>query len=248
MLRQVDRRNARTVDVHFSIQHFFLHYCVAKECSDSTCTSKESSLHPPSKVLFRCLATTDFCVGLFCGTIFRASFCSLSGFRVSPKVGSLPVRTSHSSRGRLYAVFLTITTISVDRPLALLLGLKYRRVVTFKRTYMTVVIFWSVSFVAATSYLANHQITIWYGRMGIPFCVVTSMVSYLKIFLTLRRHQTQVQDNVQQQQQQQEQQEQQQQPSQASPLNIARYRKAVFSALWVKLTLVACSLQCRRIC
>ncbi len=127
---------------------------------------------------------------------------------------------------------LTLTAISVDRLLALLLRLRYRQVVTMKRTNVIVVSFWVVSSVAALSYLVDHQITIWVGRIIILFCVVTSIVSYLKIFLTLRHHQTQVQDPVQKQQQ----------PSQAVPLNIARYRKAVSSALWVQLTLVACYL------
>ena len=47
---------------------------------------------------------------------------------------------------------------------------------------------------------------------------------------TLHHRQTQVEDDVQGQQ------------SQTSHLNIARYRKAVTSALWLQLTLVACYL------
>ena len=53
---------------------------------------------------------------------------------------------------------------------------------------------------------------------------MTSVFSYTKIFLTLRRSRTQANDNAQ--------------PSQPTPLNIARYRKAVYSALWVQLALV----------
>ena len=127
---------------------------------------------------------------------------------------------------------LTMTAIGVDRLFALLLGLRYRQVVTLKRTYATAYTVWVVSIVAAISYLGNYQITIWYGRIVISFCVVTSIVSYSKIFHTLRNHHTRVQDYVQQQQQ----------ASQAIPLIIARYRKAVSSALWVQLTLVACYL------
>ena len=60
-------------------------------------------------------------------------------------------------------------------------------------------------------------------------CAITLIFSYTKIFLTLRQHQTQVQDHVQRQ-------------GQRNPLNIARYRKAVSSALRLQLTLVACYL------
>ena len=47
--------------------------------------------------------------------------------------------------------------------------------------------------------------------------------------MTLRRHQSQVEDRIHQEQ-----------PSQASPLNMARYRKAVSSALWLQSVLVIC--------
>ena len=55
-----------------------------------------------------------------------------------------------------------------------------------------------------------------------------SLSSYTKIFRTLRYHQAQAENPVQHQ------------PSQLNVLNIAQYRKAVHSALWVKLALVVC--------
>ncbi|XP_078359813.1 melanocyte-stimulating hormone receptor-like [Oculina patagonica] len=191
---------------------------------------KESSLHPPSKLLFRCLATTDLCVGLIVeplNVVYRMSLVhekwNLCRFAVDSTYITGYVLSSVS--------LLTLTAISIDRLLALLLGLRYRHVVTIKRTYVTVVVFWITSTFAATSYLLNQLITLWYSFIGIPLCVVTSIVSYSKIFLTLRHHQFQVQGHIQLEQ-----------PSQVNPLNIARYRKAVSSALWVQLTLVACYL------
>ena len=56
------------------------------------------------------------------------------------------------------------------------------------------------------------------------------MVSHAKIFRSLRHHSAQIQECVLQQ------------PSQKNTLNMARYRKAVYSALWVQLVLVACYL------
>ena len=58
--------------------------------------------------------------------------------------------------------------------------------------------------------------------------LIISLASYTKIFPTLRYHQAQAEDPVQHQ------------PSQLNVLNIAQYRKAVHSALWVKLALVVC--------
>ncbi len=62
-------------------------------------------------------------------------------------------------------------------------------------------------------------------------CLVISSFSYTKIFLTLRHHQNEIQDRFQQ-------------PNQTNQLNIARYKKAVSTAIWLQLTLVACYLPC----
>ena len=190
---------------------------------------KESCLHAPSKLLFRCLATTDLCVGLISEPLNVTFMMSLVNERGD--ICRFAVPLSILASFILCSVsLLTLTAISVDRLLALLLGLRYRQVVTLKRTYLIVVIFWISTIVNAAVSFWNHLITLWCGYIGIALCLVTSIFSYTKIFLTLRYHQTHVQDNVQEHQ------------SQTSHLNIARYRKAVSSALWLQLTLVVCYL------
>ena len=191
---------------------------------------KESSLHPPSKLLYLCLATTDLCVGLIAEPVHIAYliflvheewiFCGYS-IVLSDTVGYVLASVT----------LLTMTAISVDRLLALLLGLRYRQVVTLKRMYVAVAAIWVISIAAAASYLGNNFITYWCASIGVSLCLATSIVSYTKIFVTLRHHQAQVQDHGQQQQ-----------PSQTAPLNIARYKKAVSSALWVQIALVICYL------
>ena len=106
---------------------------------------KELSLHPPSKLLLRCLATTDLCVGLI--TLWQSLaitkwlsmvnvqwnicvYVDVVGFRISFILVGVSLRT--------------MTAISVDRLLAVLLELRYRQVVTLlcfilKRTYMIVI-------------------------------------------------------------------------------------------------------------
>ena len=115
---------------------------------------------------------------------------------------------------------------SLDRLLALLLGLRYKQIVTLKRTYIIVTTFWVFNLVASLSELFHHRIIFWYYCLVISFCLVISVASYTKIFCTLRYHQAQVRD--------------QQQLSQTNALNMARFRKAVYSALWVQLALVVC--------
>ena len=125
----------------------------------------------------------------------------------------------------------TLTAISVDRFLALLLGLRYRQVVTLKRIYRIVAVFWVFSTVGPTMLLWNKRIKSWRDCVVVALCFVTSIFSYTKIFLTPRHNQIQVQGNVDQGQ-----------PSQTAQLNIARYKRTVSSALWVQLALVLCYL------
>ena len=193
---------------------------------------KETSLHPPSKLLFRCMATTDLCVGLISEPVYVFYLMSIAHKKWNLCRYAL-VTTFVVTYMLCSVTLLTLAAISVDRLLALLLGLRYRQVVTLKRTYWIVATFWIVSFVAGISYLGNHQITIWYGQAVTAVSAVTSIVSHTKIFLTLRHHHTHVHSNIQ---------PQQGQSRQATPLNIARYRKAVSSVLWVQLSLVACYL------
>ena len=122
---------------------------------------------------------------------------------------------------------LTLTAISVDRLLALLLGLRYRQVVTLKRTYLILAVIWVISTLAAVISLWNDLITTWYGYIGISLCLVISSFSYSIIFWKLRQHQTQlhVQTNAE-----------------TSPLNVTRYKRAVASALWLQLALITCYL------
>ena len=125
---------------------------------------------------------------------------------------------------------LTLTAISEDRLLAVLLGLRYRQVVTLKRTYVTVIAFWVSSFVGSLMLLWNTSLSEWYFHTVALLCVVVSIYSYTRIFLRLRHHQTQAQYNVTGQ------------ANQTTPLNIPRYRKTASSALWLQLTLVVCYL------
>ena len=191
---------------------------------------KESSLHPPSKLLFRSLATADLCVGIIAEPLDVFYFISVINEQWN--ICRYATVASYITAYILCSASLfTVTAISVDRLLALLLGLGYRHAVTLRRAHLAVTVFWLVSIAVTAMHFWNYNITLWYGYIAISLCLITSISSYAKIFLTLRHHHIQVQSHVQQEQ-----------PSQASSLNIARYKKTVSSALWVQLALVVCYL------
>ena len=191
---------------------------------------KETSLHPPSKLLYRNLAITDLCVGIITEPLSVTYWTSVVNERWD--ICYYAERAGDYSGSILCAVsLLTVTAISVDRLLALLLGLRYRQVVTFRRTCITVTGFWILSIVSASTLFWNRHITSWIQYICAALCLVTAIFAYAKIFVTLRHNQIHVQSHAAQGQ-----------PRQAIPLNIARYRKAVYSALWVQGTLVVCYL------
>ena len=189
---------------------------------------KESSLHPPSKLLLRSLAITDLLVGIIVEPLNVAYLMSVKSKRwdICYNVNVALFIASYI----LCAVsLLVLTAISVDRLLALWLGLRYRQVVTLRGVYITVIVMWVLSIVVTTSFIWNELLFSLLLFINLSFCLNIIFFSYMKIFFTLRHYQIQVTVA-------------QEQPRQAIPLNIARYRKALYGALWVQVTLFICYL------
>ena len=191
---------------------------------------KDTSIHPSSKLLYRNLAITDLCVGIIAEPLKVAYWISVVNRRWD--ICYYASLTVYFAGVTLCSVSLTtMTTISVDRLLALLLGLRYRQVVTLKRTRLIAIGGWIVSIVGVSISFLNPLISSMYRYIVLAFCLVTTICAYTKIFMSLRRNQIHVQNHVVQGQ-----------SSQVNTLKKARYRKAVYSALWVQVTLVICYL------
>ena len=188
---------------------------------------KVSSIYPPRKLFFRCLAVTDLCVGLIVQPFYAAFL--LSGITVVSK------NVVNALSWILCAVsLLTSAAISVDRLLALLLGLRYRHVVTLRRVHGAIICFWLIG--ASTGWSRMPSINWAYKGtfVIVTLSLVTVIFCYTMIHLKLRHHwQAQLHNNVPQG------------PianGGGFPLNMARYKKTVSSILWVQLALVACYL------
>ena len=185
---------------------------------------KASSLRTPSKVLFRCLAMSDLGVGIVAEPLFVTYLISVVNeqWNICRYVSATIFIAGYTLSG---VSLLTLTAISVDRLLALLLGLRYRQVVTLKRTYLIAAVFWILSIFVGTMYFWNKVMSFWASSIVALFCLVASGISYTKIFLDLRHRQAQVQGSGQQW---------------TIPQNTVRYRKAVSGAIWVQLMLTVC--------
>ena len=192
---------------------------------------KETSLHPPSKLLYTCLATTDLCVGL----ILQPGFVILliSVIKGGKDLCYHILISSYVLGVIIFGVSLsTLTAISVDRLLALLLRLRYRQVVTLKRSRIVVALLWLLHIFVGTMFFWVHSIFLWYGYLQITVCILISGFSYVKIYFTLRRHRAQIRNREHQGQRYE---------GWTQP-NVAVYRKTVSSSLWIQLTLVVCYL------
>ena len=180
---------------------------------------KVSSIHPPTKLFFRCLTVTDFCVGLVAQPLF-ATFILLLTTEVKGEVVSFVHESYNVSTWILTGVaLLTSAAISVDRLLALLLGLRYRLVVTLRRVRVVIICFWLVAASVGTLWTWRGDIFLKAVSSLFLFCLLIVIFCYTRIHFKLRLQQTRLQNHVSLQ-------------GQANggriPLTIARYKKVSF--------------------
>ena len=192
---------------------------------------KVTSIHPPTKLLFQCLAITDLGVGLISQPLMATLILLVDN--IDMKILNIMFSHLFSSLSITFcgvSVFAS-TALSVDRLLALFLGLRYRHV-TLKRiravlacgclALLLTVLVWNFR-----TKPARIMITIF-----LTLCLITSLFCYTKIVLRLRQHQSSVRDNAQQGQAN----------TGGSPLNLERYKRTVVSVALVHLALVICYL------
>ncbi|XP_022781310.1 adenosine receptor A3-like [Stylophora pistillata] len=192
---------------------------------------KMTSVHPPTKLLFQCLAVTDICVGIISQPLFTVVHID-ERIIESSFIGVIWACSSLILCG---VSLLTSTAISVDRLLALLLGLRYRHVVTLRRVRALIMFCWFLVF-ASLGCLFFSSRFFFYKYIVLMFSsLIISTTSYAKIYFRLRQQLLHVQGHFHQQ-------EQQLPPSGVVPtaLNVARYKKTVSAIVWVQLGLFAC--------
>ena len=196
--------------------------------------NKVTSLHPPTKLLLRCLAVTDLCVGLVTQPltviVLYLPYIADINWDVVHNVAKVYIPLSCLLCG---VTLLVSTAISVDRLLALSLGLRYRQVVTLRRIRVVAISIWLTgASLALLSYFWNDPFSPTIGAALTLTTVIISVVCYTKIYVWLRQNQAaQIRHHVHQRQ-----------PTrgESPPLNIARFKKTVSSIAWVQLALVVC--------
>ena len=135
--------------------------------------------------------------------------------------------------------FFGVTTISVDRFLAIHLHLKhqdlltYQEIVTYKRVVATVILSWLLgASLALTEVLSSERVSSLVGVSVVLVCLFTMGLIYFKISTVVRRHTVQVHaqpvETVA--------------PNEESHSNFERLRKTAVGTFYVYLLFLACHL------
>ena len=192
---------------------------------------RNSSLHTPSYVLLCNLAISDLGVGLVAQPLFIALRVAESRGQVDlscklglvyfPIVGCLA-----------WLSFLTLTTISFDRFLAVHLGPKYRSTVTVSKTKVIVFILWIIAIAFGIVYVLEMDMYFVIIMSVICLCLMLTSCNYFAIGRKLKHRQAKLQAQTQDSARQ----------HRRNSFNFGRYRKTVTSMLYVYGAFLLCYL------
>ena len=189
--------------------------------------AKTPSLHTPSTVHLFCLALSDFVIASVIQPLFSAHLIAGLTHNFSLYCTSGTVLYPNGSSFILLS-FFSITAVSFDRYLALVLHLRYATIVTVSRVIKFNLFFFSPVFPLSIYFWFSRED--WFKLALTRLCLIVTLVGivtipflHCRIFTILRRHKKQIQN---------------QNSITAgkrgiSPVEIAKYRKSVLTILFV---------------
>ena len=199
---------------------------------------RTSSLPKTLKALILSVAVSDIGVGLLVQPLYTA--------RLLMKMKNTNNQETYNDivtvvgRTLSYVSFFGVTTISVDRFLAIHLHLKhqdlltYQEIVTYKRVVATVILSWLLgAFLALTGVLSSSKNIFNLAGVSVGLvCLLTMGLIYFKISIAVRRHTVQVHAQP----------AQAVAPNEENRSNFERLRKTAVGTFYVYLLFLACHL------
>lgn len=186
------------------------------------------SLHSPSNTLLCGLALSGLCIGFLSGPINV-------GFNIMRLRNSVHLKScALMNTIILFTTYLTpitlctLTAMSIDRYLALHLHLRYEQVVTERKTTGLLILVWFFSgLYPLISSLDEKPATSSLIASTIAICLLAVSFTWIKIYQVVRRHQAQIQDQMN---------------AQAQQFNMAKFKKSAVNALFILLLHLVCFL------
>ena len=201
---------------------------------------RTSSLPKTLKALILSLTVSDLDIGLVVQPLYMA--------RMLMQIQQTDDQETYNGINRAlrligrtlgYASFFGVTTISVDRFLAIHLHLKhqelltYQEFVTYKRVVAAVILSWLLSaFLALTGVLSGGYVCNLAAVTVALVCLLTMGLIYFKIYIAVRRHTVQVHAQP----------AQAVAPNEENRSNFERLRKTAVGTFYVYLLFLACHL------
>ena len=177
------------------------------------------SLHKPTNILLLGLSLSDLAVGLLVQPMFIV--------RVIWKVNQDYRQVFRFTQAFfISATILTLTSVSVERCLALLLHLRYAAVVTVKKTLLALCVIWLASALHAVTFLIDPVLNRSISYSAIALCIVVTTSMCLTIYRISRRHRIQIQS--------------QQLANQPEAFQMKRYRKSLITMTALLVLLFIC--------
>ena len=193
---------------------------------------RNSSLRcTPSFMLLCTLAISDLGVGIICQPLFITLRVTetLDDKELSCKIG---IAYSSTVGCLVILSFLTITAISFDRFLAVLLKLNYRGVVTVKRVKVVVSLLWLASVLSGMTYVLHIPTYFYLVMVVLSTCLIFAAFNYLAIAwklygqsARLQLHRTSLDGE-----------------KQSKSFNLGQYKKTLKSMLYIYIAFLLCYL------
>ena len=181
------------------------------------------SLHKPTNILLLGLSLSDLAVGLLVQPLFIVVLI----YEVSrEKYPALRLIFRFIQAFFISATILTLTSVSVDRCLALILHLRYVAVVTVKKTVLVLCYIWLASAVYAATFLFDNELHRPVSFFVVALCIVVNTSTCSTIYRICRRHRIQIQK--------------QELPNQAEAFDMTRYRKSLITMIVLLILLIIC--------
>ena len=181
--------------------------------------STTPTLHNPTNILLLGLSLSDLAVGLLVQPMFIVLLIwkmSLEYRRVFRFIQAFFIS----------ATILTLTSVSVDRCLALILHLRYVAVVTVKKTILALCLIWLTSVVYAITFLIDLGLHYTASLFVIALCIVVNISTCSTIYRICRRHRIQIQK--------------QELPNQPEAFDMRRYKKSLITMIVLLILLIIC--------
>ena len=158
--------------------------------------ARTPSLVSPSNVLLIGLALTDLCVGLIVQPAYIA-WKIHQHFQQDPTlVGFLGGATRFASSLLCGVSYIIVSSLSVDRFLAVHLHLRYHEIVTVRRVAFFCAFVWFPCSAASSLGAWKYGYFELFSAPFVGICLLLNAVLYSKIYRVVRRHQLQVWNQV----------------------------------------------------